>query len=189
MSINNINWSVNPSPEVSYVTNCTLYKDYLLNTEFFDFNSLSWLFNDTDLSAHITQPLVAQDKVFFNFFQARNVHEADIFKGLHDILNENFNTENVLSDSDLFFSFANNLIGTNHEDPYDVYLLNLYGKTHFKINHVSVLLEPYDLLFIPKNTPHNCISIDPRITLSFGIREDFIRYFPWEDNPNSESAS
>jgi len=186
MSIYNINWVINSSPVVSNIDNCTLYENYIINTNSVDFNFLARFFNELDLSAHITQPLPAQDKVFENFFQIRNVHQHDPFKSLHDLINEQFNIDQINSDSDIFFSFVKGFHGITYENPYDVYLLNLHDELIYRVNDKNVHLKANDLLYIPMYTPHYCISIYPRITLSFGMRGDIERQFPWELTTTTE---
>jgi quercetin dioxygenase-like cupin family protein len=77
------------------------------------------------------------------------------------------NTESNLC---IFSSLVSGIKSPVHDDITDVLLLGLHGKVLYKINNTEeYILEPSDLLIIPKGTKHMAIGIDPRITLSYGI--------------------
>jgi mannose-6-phosphate isomerase-like protein (cupin superfamily) len=55
----------------------------------------------------------------------------------------------------------------NHNDPVDVLLVQAKGRTSYRCDDVTYILNPGDSLFIPKESYHEPIISGPRVTLSF----------------------
>lgn len=76
---------------------------------------------------------------------------------------------------DLFFSFAS-CTGRAHDDPEDVFIISLYGKTIYRVfQHPTIdtdsdyILNPGDLIHIPKGKPHKALSVGGRLIYSVGF--------------------
>lgn len=189
MSTNNITWIVNSSAQRYNFKDCIIYKEYLTDENIFNFNDLALLLTENELPSHISTPLESQDQLMESYFQVRNVHLTDTFSSLHSTLDDQFNTENLTSDSDIFFSYVKGKTGLAHKDPYDVCVVNLLGQCIYKIGDDVSVLNKGDLLYIPSGVEHFCATIEPRITLSYGVRGDIDRMYPWETETETNATA
>ena len=57
----------------------------------------------------------------------------------------------------------------NHKDTDDVLFCQIHGKTLWKVNNFQFILEPKDIIFVPKGVNHHVISMTPRVGISFGF--------------------
>ena len=133
-----------------------------------NFDFVSDLLDRNNLKSKISSNYL-NDFIFESVFKIENIENDYVFKNIFDLLNRNFNIENKKSDLFLFLSFVSGNKSITHKDEYDVYILELFGKTMYKIEKEEFILEPNDLLFIPKNKIHKAIGLTPRICLSYAI--------------------
>lgn len=61
-----------------------------------------------------------------------------------------------------------------HTDPDDVIILCCEGVKHFTIAGKDFELTPGDVVFIPRNTPHQAINHQSSLILSFGLERYLI---------------
>ena len=144
-------------------------KNYLPFDEEYNFNNLSALLNRNHFQSRISSNYL-NDFIFESIFQIHNVHLDNDFIDIFDKLENKFNTSNTESNLCIFSSLVSGIKSPAHDDITDVLLLGLHGKVLYKINNTEeYILEPSDLLIIPKGTKHMAIGITPRITLSYGM--------------------
>ena len=72
----------------------------------------------------------------------------------------------------IFCSFTTGASGIMHKDPYEVYIVGLWGSSVYKVNNSFYEITPGDLLSIPKNCLHKAIALTPRINLSYSTYEN-----------------
>jgi len=100
------------------------------------------------------------------------VQNNKIFKDIMlKIVNE-FNLYNIPLDIDLFVGFSQGSCSIIHDDPYDVLIYGLHGETIYIIDKKKYYVKPGDMIKINAGEIHQAISIEPRIILSIGIRND-----------------
>jgi len=95
---------------------------------------------------------------------------------LIETLKYHFDFEGKKLDIDLYASLTKKGITTNHRDNESVILIPTHGKTIYNIYEEdlncfeSYIVEPGDLLIIPKGIQHSAIPLSPRIVISIGVR-------------------
>jgi mannose-6-phosphate isomerase-like protein (cupin superfamily) len=146
----------------------TLIKNFFSFKNKIDFNFLSNLLDDNNFESLISSNCT-QNFVFDSVFKIAKVEEDYYFKDIYNVLNNTYNIENRKTDLFIFFSLVSGNKNKAHRDLYDVYIIGLYGKTMYTIEGEEFVVEPGDLLKIPKNKLHKAISLTPRICLSYGI--------------------
>lgn len=68
----------------------------------------------------------------------------------------------------VYFSFGkDNITFGNHYDDLNVLIVQAKGRVKYNCSNVVYTLNPGDSLYIPKETYHDPIITEPRITLSF----------------------
>jgi hypothetical protein len=146
----------------------TLIKNYFFFEKKIDFDFISNLLDRNNFETTFSSNWM-QNSIFESVFKIKGVESDLFFKDIFYLLNKNYNKENKKSDLFIFFSMVSGNKGTSHRDDYDVVIIGLYGKTFYKIENEYFMLEPNDLLIIPKNKLHKAIGLTPRICLSYGI--------------------
>ena len=111
-------------------------------------------------------------KILQSVMQIRNVGKNEEFKYVYDQLKKHCIKKQKNYDLDLFMSWVMGTRSTTHKDEYDVWILGCHGRTMYKVGYKEIIVEKGDLLYIPKNTTHTAIGLDPRIILSLGIYND-----------------
>jgi len=56
-----------------------------------------------------------------------------------------------------------------HSENYDVYIIGALGRTLYKVEDKEYIIEPGQILHIPKGHLHVAIGLDPRIVMSYGL--------------------
>ena len=94
------------------------------------------------------------------FFISHNADEIEKIKPIMKKLKVNT--------AHLYMNIAISIQGLGkHKDSMDVYFLQCQGKTKWIIEEKNVyILEPGDLLFVPKNVWHEVIPLTPRAGIS-----------------------
>lgn len=146
----------------------SLIKNFCNFEQKINFDFVSNLLDRNNFKSKISSNYL-NDFIFESVFKIENIENDYVFKNIFDLLNKNFNIENKKSDLFMFLSFVSGNKSITHKDEYDVYILELLGKTMYKIEKEEFILEPNDLLFIPKNKIHKAIGLTPRICLSYAI--------------------
>ena len=95
----------------------------------------------------------------FGFFVTHDIHYLPRVKKVLDILNLNFAHLycNLTTEAPTF---------GEHVDQVDVYFWQCQGSTKWIINEKIFILDPGDLLFVPKGMKHDVIPLCPRIGIS-----------------------
>jgi len=148
----------------------TLIKNFCSFEQPIDFNFISKLLNKNNFISKISSNYNLE-RILESIFKIENIEQDRFFYEIYNQLNNSYNKLNKKTDIYMFFSLIAGNKSKVHRDPYDVYILNLYGKTIYTIEDKDYFLEIGDLIFIPKNELHIAISLTPRICLSFGIYE------------------
>jgi hypothetical protein len=146
----------------------TLIKNFCSFEQKIDFNFISNLLDRNNFKSKISSNYL-NDFIFESVFKIETIENDYFFKEIFNLLNKTYNIENKKSDLFLFLSFVSGNKSITHKDEYDVYILELFGKTMYKVEKEEFILEPNDLLFIPKNKTHKAIGLTPRICLSYAI--------------------
>lgn len=132
-----------------------------------DFNILSLLADRTEDNVEYRSDGRIKIKNFHIFYPGQQLIE---------VLKSQFDFECKKLDIDVYASFTKKAITTNHLDVESVILIPTHGKTIYNtyeddLNHFkSYMVEPGDLLVIPKNVQHSAIPLCPRIVMSLGVR-------------------
>jgi quercetin dioxygenase-like cupin family protein len=143
-------------------------KSFFENQNIFDFNELVNYMDKYNLPSSIKSNYL-NNFITQSTFAIKNVHDTVEFKNILEELNSRFNEENKPNDLEIFFSMMSGASGIMHKDPYDVYIIGLFGNTVYKVEDFYYEVEPGDLLKIPKNYNHKSIALTPRIILSYVI--------------------
>jgi hypothetical protein len=179
MTINNNEkfWELNYS-SLDHNNECKFFQNFSTFSKTFDFNDLSDTLNEEDVSSNVLNH-VDSTQLFNSVFQARNVHYSDNLMQLYNEIDAIFNTENINSDSDLFFSFNSNSSTLEHKEDYDILFLQLFGSSNIVFNASINTLNVGDAFFMPKDQSYHILSSESYIILSLGLRGDIARTYPW----------
>lgn len=82
----------------------------------------------------------------------------------------NLNTELVCT-AHCYISFTElaRILG-NHCDPDDVFFWQVIGRTKWVLgDNTEYVLEPNDMIYVPRKIYHNVIPLGPRVGISFGF--------------------
>jgi mannose-6-phosphate isomerase-like protein (cupin superfamily) len=147
----------------------TLVKNFIDLERNYDFNLISNLIEENDLSINQATNLGNLKDVFQIYKISNCLNEFKIF---FDFLTKLFKYERDLKDeADLFFSFASQ-VGTSHVDKEDVFIIGLKGKTLYRIfnkKNKDYEINEGDLIFIPRGLKHKVLGVTPRIIVSIGF--------------------
>lgn len=146
-----------------------MFKKKFLDADI-DFNFIATFLSNNNISSLISNKWMS-DYVLESCFQIRNVENTIEFKSLFKDLNNKLNKKNKLSNLDIFYSYITGAHSKTHADPYDVFIINVFGKVIYKVNDKEYFLEKGDLLYIKKQTLHTGIGLGPRIVLSYEITD------------------
>ena len=102
-------------------------------------------------------------------FQINGIHNHPMFFNIFKYCQDNFNKSNVKADLALFLSFQSGVKSNTHRDDYDVYIIGALGRTLYKVEDREYIIEPGQILHIPKGHLHVAIGLDPRIVMSYGL--------------------
>ena len=136
-----------------------------------DFNFVSTAIDSDNHVSHISSSWFAE-KVMQSVIQIRNVESNPHLKEIYNKLIKMLSLENKRTDLDIFMSWVMGTRSNTHVDEYDVLITGCYGRTLYKVGDKEAIVEPGDVLFIPKDTVHTAIGLDPRIILSTAIYND-----------------
>lgn len=151
--------------------NTTVVSNFISLEKKYDFNYISKLIEE-----NLFVDIVPIGKDIHPFYRIWNILDVDNFDNdfihiksfLQKICGYESNDKNNV---ELYFSFVSK-VGEAHKDPEDVFLLNLHGKTMYRIyeslEYKDYQLEKGDLLYIPAGTKHKAFGLTPRTTLSLG---------------------
>ena len=134
----------------------------------FDFNKLSLFLDKYNLETKISSNYL-NDYILQSVYQVRGVQQTLDFSPIYQKLEQGFNSTRRKSDLDIFFSLVSGSSSITHVDEYRVIILNLTGKTIYKVGTELFELNPGDLLVIPEGTIHKAMGLTPRITLSYAL--------------------
>jgi mannose-6-phosphate isomerase-like protein (cupin superfamily) len=145
----------------------TYVKKFTQNLNNYNFDILASLIDNYSLNV-----LNKNSFVFSDTWQVGRVHTAHTdFFVLLDFFYKIFKyTPEVRDGVDLFFSFVTNT-GASHVDEEDIFLVGMLGKTLYRITDSGkdYILEPGDLLYVPRGIRHKSMSLTPRIIASVGF--------------------
>tara|TARA_R100001079_G_C4387017_1_gene125608 strand:+ start:50 stop:532 length:483 start_codon:yes stop_codon:yes gene_type:complete len=134
----------------------------------FDFNTISHILDTGHYtSAHSSQWI--NDYALNSTFQINKVHTHPLLANTFQYFEKNFNKTNLPADFHLFYSMQSGVKSNIHRDVYDVYILGAFGRTLYKIEDKEYIVEPGNILHIPKGHLHVAIGLDPRIIISYGL--------------------
>jgi ribosomal protein L16 Arg81 hydroxylase len=143
-------------------------KNYIKFETQMDFNFIAEILHWNNHATVISSDSL-REYVLNSIFQIRGVQKFIPFQNLYNDLNKTFNKNKLNSDLDIFFSFVSGSRSVIHRDAYDVYIIGVKGRTLYKIEEKEYMVTPGDLLYIPEQSTHVAIGLDPRIILSLGI--------------------
>lgn len=144
-----------------------IQEKFLTFTKIIDFNFLSKIIDRNNLSAEISSNYINL-YIMDSVFKIKDVQEDIFFLNIFEHFNNTFNNKKIKKNFYIFFSLKTGGKSITHRDPYDVYILGLYGKTLYKVEDKEYCVNVGDLLYIPKNYLHTAIGLTPRIILSYG---------------------
>jgi hypothetical protein len=134
----------------------------------FDFNELANLIDRNNFKTFLNGNW-QQEYIFDNAINIRNVEEDEFCKNIFLYLDNKLNTKNKKSDLHLYVNFASGGKSIAHQDPYNVYIIGLYGTTLYKNNKEEHYVNEGDVLEIKKGEEHRAIAITPRIIASYSF--------------------
>ncbi len=158
------------------------YIKKLINKNIFDWNDFDFL-----LKNHPREFLELIDK---NGNKIENISKNENFNEKNIIFNNTYNYKKEFFTLKEFFKLKvpelNNYkkwdvhIYTGHEnncrsfgphfDIADNFIIQVQGKSRWVVSHsFDIILEPYDVIFVPKYWVHECIPLGKRISLSFAF--------------------
>ena len=147
----------------------TLIKNFVTLERNYDFNLLSQLMEENDLTIS-QKSFVGNLKDVFQIYKVSNTLQE--FKTFFDFLSKLFKYERDLKDEvDLFFNFVSQT-GNPHVDIEDVFIIGLKGKSIYRVFDVETKdynIQKGDMIFIPKNIKHKVMALNPRIVASIGF--------------------
>ena len=146
----------------------TLIKNFVKLDENFDFNSISQFCDSNNCETSITSNYI-NNYINDSVFQIKHVHQTPDFQPMYQFLREKLNPNQRPDDLDLFYAMVSGASSIIHKDPYQVHILNVFGRVVYKLNGAIYQMEPGDLLTIPANTTHQAIGLTPRIILSYAF--------------------
>jgi mannose-6-phosphate isomerase-like protein (cupin superfamily) len=132
-------------------------------------NTVTWdeLFENYDYSTKNDRiTAIYYDSLFLS-------HDGHMIEKLKPVLkaldcNEAFAFFNLTSNSETW---------PEHKDDYDVIYWQCIGKTLWKVEgYGDFMMEPGDLIYIPKGTYHRTVSITPRLGFSMAHKKDSIHW-------------
>jgi len=146
--------------------------NYLLLKKVIDLKSFKIDFNfDTMHALHAKyNTLEFYNKNRLHLGQLRNLQEIPLFKTYLDYIAtplKDIFTGIVL---DFFYSTIG-IIGPSHVDREHVIILGIKNATYYHLNNTDVIVEPGDILYIPKGVLHHSFSSRERIILSLSLWE------------------
>ena len=143
-------------------------KNFITFNEILDFNFISNLVNKNNFESSISSNWM-ESFILESVFKIKNVQNDFFFKEMFLLLNNNYNKEKNHATIDLYFSMVSGSKSITHKDDYDVLIIGMYGKTLYIVEEEEFIVEPGDLLSIPKNKLHKAMGISPRIIASYGV--------------------
>ncbi len=185
MTINNNEkfWELNyNSPD--HNNEYKFYQNFATFSKTFTFDDLSNSLEEESVTSNVLNK-VDSTNVFQSVFQARSVNYADNLSILHGEIDTIFNSEQIVSDSDLFFSLTSNSASLEHTEDYDCFYLNLLGSFYLIMNNTTQIVGIGDAFYIPQGASYHVIGSTPFIIFSFGLRGDVSRYYPWDNETTS----
>tara|TARA_Y100000385_G_scaffold130372_1_gene135703 strand:+ start:201 stop:644 length:444 start_codon:yes stop_codon:yes gene_type:complete len=91
-----------------------------------------------------------------------------------DTLSKQYNNAPVTAQTMISFTTRSKTYG-KHNDDVDVYFLQAIGQTAFGVweddKQYDYILDPGDLLHIPKGLSHATMPITPRVGISYGVED------------------
>lgn len=146
--------------------------NYLLLKKVIDLKSFKIDFNfDTMHALHAKyNTLEFYNKNRLHLGQLRNLQEIPLFKTYLDYIAtplKDIFTGIVL---DFFYSTIG-IVGPSHIDGEHVIILGIKNATYYHLNNTDVIVEPGDILYIPKGVLHHSFSSRERIILSLSLWE------------------
>jgi len=149
-------------------------KNFIKFEESIDFNFISKILSLGDHESFIASRWNAS-YILESVFQIRNIQDNNNgFKKMFDELNKKYNLKKYKSDLDIFYSLISGTRSNTHRDSYHVYIIGAYGRTLYKVEDKEYIVGPGDLLHIAPYQLHTAIGIDPRIIMSFGVRNNVV---------------
>ena len=147
----------------------TLIKNFLSLERNYDFNLISDLMEENDLSI-VQKSSFGNLKDVFQIYKVSNTLKE--FKTFFDFLSKLFKYERDPRDEvDLFFSLVSQ-IGNCHTDVEDVFIIGLKGKVIYRVFDIEIkdyIVEKGDMIFIPRGLKHKVMAFSPRIIASIGF--------------------
>lgn len=98
-------------------------------------------------------------------------HNAERIKNVEHVMTEieKFGCgEKCTAHCYLSFSELSSTFG-DHCDNVDVFFWQVIGRTKWIIGEDEYILEPNDVIYVPKKVYHNVIPLSPRVGISFGL--------------------
>jgi mannose-6-phosphate isomerase-like protein (cupin superfamily) len=154
--------------------NVVLYKNFIKDLSLLP----TWeeVILDLDFNFKVNEKLELKVRTFNNY--GFTTHYGDNIKKVFDIKNtvhHTFKPSEPICTTHLYISFlsSSESIGM-HSDNTDVYFVLAKGKMKWiieevKDNFVLYEMNEGDMIYIPKNVPHDPIPLSPRVGISIGF--------------------
>jgi ribosomal protein L16 Arg81 hydroxylase len=130
-------------------------------TKSFNTNTPSW----KSILDNFNYSVVYKNEIKFkptSFFVSHDAHLIDEVKNVLAALN--------LNAAHLYLNFAveKNTFG-RHKDEDDVWFWQVQGMTRWQFDNEKHILEPGDLIYVPKHIYHNVTPLTPRAGISMSL--------------------
>lgn len=116
---------------------------------------------------------IVKDNQFLRLFPKLGLqfHNAERIRNVQSVMDEinNLNSEkSCTAHGYVSFSEHSGNFG-KHCDDADVFFWQVIGRTKWIIDGLEYILEPNDLIYVPRKVYHHVIPLSPRVGVSFGF--------------------
>ena len=134
--------------------------------ELIDFNYISQMLNSGNFETSPSSRWLEQ-YIFDSVFEIKGIQKHEPLKDLFRYLSKNFKTTKLKEDMNFFMSYVSGCKSNTHKDKYDVWVIGCLGRTMYRVEDREYVIEPGDILYIPKTHLHIAIGLEPRIIISY----------------------
>jgi ribosomal protein L16 Arg81 hydroxylase len=99
------------------------------------------------------------------------IHNAERIRNVQSVMDEinKLNSDdNLTAHCYISFSEHSENFG-NHCDDADVFFWQVIGRTKWIVEGDEYILEPNDMIYVPKKVYHKVVPLSPRVGISFGF--------------------
>jgi len=146
--------------------------NFLLLKKAIQLNSFKIDFNfDMMYALHATYNTIEfYNKNTLHMGQLRNLNGIPLFKAYLDYIATHLKDIFNIGTLDFFYSTIG-VVGPSHKDKEHVIIVGIKNVTYYHLNNIDVIIEPGDMLYIPKGVLHHSFSSRERIILSLSLWE------------------